>query len=893
MTRFLSRIFYVVAILIAVTVNPLFAQDDLINGENGDGEETSGPIEEYVADFEMTEGLFTYYTEPDTRRVLISLNEDQIDQIFLGSATLSGGTGGRGMMAPMMWGSTVFEFRRDAQSIEFVEPNYQITTVMGEPMAGAVESGTSDYYFGRTPIEVEDEDDGRVVIDLTSLLLALGGIDASTLMWGYSYSIDYEGSYISEIKGFPLNDEIDIRLIVYGAPNALGYSPEAGQEVWLHISLAVLPDDGYMPRLADERIGYFQDIALKYSVETDREETRYIRYINRWRLEKEDPDSDISRPLKPITFWLENTIPYEYRDAIEEGILAWNPAFKAIGFRNAVRAEIMPDDADWDPADIRYNCIRWFVGPDSVYAIGPSQSDPRTGEIFAADIGVNADMTSSAFRSQQLTIIPLQSMMEMIMPPGWPNLNNRQVRWDQDTLDILDEQAQKYSVDNGCSMYSEMRAFELGRSITLLNTGGIFQGSGVSEEELIHDYLVDLVCHEVGHTLGLRHNFAGSTMTSYWKLNVEWWTREHGLSGSIMDYTSANVSPRGTHQGEFFSSTVGDYDKWAIEYGYIPLDAESPEDELDALQEIASRSGDYRYATDHQVGGWTRNCDPDIHLWDLSDDPIRYGGDMLTVSDQLVENILEYWDEPGTMPSQIRLAFLYAAYDYIRVASTVPKQIGGVRVYHNRVGDTGGLPAMVPVSAEDQRMALIFLRDRIWSSEPFQYDPELLNMLGRDQRSAFNSTVYSGLWDFDVHDWVLTAQTSPFYWIYDPLVLQRIINNEIRMPEGEGTFTIVELFDFVRNAIWSEVGDGTGIDSFRRNLQRAHLDMISGIYLYPAIGSPEDAISLARHDLLVLKQEISTLLSGDAVLNLDIMTGAHLEECLTRINLALSAQLER
>ena len=895
MMRFLPRLIFVLAMLAAIAANPLLAQEDLMyTGDEAAEGEVSGPIEEYVAGYTPVEGMFDYYFDETTRRVLISVDADQLDKTYLASVTLNSGTGGGLTLAPMMWDRTAFEFRRDNMSIEFVEPNYQLTTVLGEPMAGAVEAAASDYYFGRAPIEVEDESDGRVVFDLATFLLASTGIDPINLTVGPYAWLDYEGSYISDIRGFPMNDEIDIRAIIYGVSNAVGDYVMGGQEAWLHISLSELPPEGYMPRLADERVGYFLDMSMNYSVETDSAETRYLRYINRWRLEKEDPSAEISDPVEPITFWLENTIPYEYRDAIRDGILLWNKAFEAVGFRNAMRVREMPEDADWDPADIRYNCIRWFVGPNENFAIGPSLSDPRTGELYAADIGVSADMARSSYREYELNVKPLKALMDLIMPPGWPDIGFHQVPWDQSTLDLLEQQAQEFSSDGGSRALAAIRTLDLARSFSILETSGVFQEGTMTEDEFVLQYLTDLVVHEVGHTLGLRHNFASSSMTSYFHINQPWWTRQHGVSGSVMDYTVANIAPRGEPQGEYFNSVVGDYDMWAIEYGYKPLDAATPEDEIPALEEIASRSNNYRYATDHQVYGWSRNPDPDIYLWDLTDDPIRYGRDRLRVADQLIEDALAYWSDPGTMPSKIRQAFLYSFYDYVIVANNVPREIGGIRIYRNRVGDEGGTPAMVPVSAEDQRRALDFINEKIWSSDSFQFSPEILNMLGRDQREYFDwMSLYAGIWDFDLHDWVLMAQTSPLYWIYDPVVLTRLLNNEQRMPDGEEVFTMSELFDTVRDDIWSEVATRSNIDSFRRNLQRAWLEMITNMYLEPANGTPEDAVTLARHDLILLRDQISSLLDGSGASNLDTITVAHLEECLSRINLTLEAPMGR
>ncbi|MCX6644839.1 MAG: DUF5117 domain-containing protein [bacterium] len=449
MMRFLPRFIFVLAILCVIAANPLFAQEDLILSEGSTESPAPGPIDEYVAGYTPVEGLFSYYIDEATRRVLISVDQNQLNKTYLASVTLNSGTGEGLALAPMMWNNKAFEFRRNNQSIEFVEPKYQLTTVLGEPMAGAVEAAASDYYFGRAPIEAEDETDGRVVFDLAAFILATGGIDPINLTWGDSAWIDYEGSYISDIKGFPMNDEVDIRIIVYGVPNAIGDYVTSGQEVWLHISLSELPPDGFIPRLSDERVGYFVNMFMNYSVATDTADTRYVRFINRWRLEKQDPSAEISEPVQPITFWLENTIPLEYRDAVREGILLWNDAFESVGYHNALLVRQMPDDADWDPADIRYNCIRWFVGPNENFAIGPSLTDPRTGEIYAADIGVNADMARSSYREYELSVQPVNAMIDLIMPPGWPGIGFHQVPWDQSTLDILEKQAQEFNSDGG------------------------------------------------------------------------------------------------------------------------------------------------------------------------------------------------------------------------------------------------------------------------------------------------------------------------------------------------------------------------------------------------------------------------------------------------------------
>ena len=579
---------------------------------------------------------------------------------------------------------------------------------------------------------------------------------------------------------------------------------------------------------------------------------------------------------------------------MRDGILAWNEAFERIGIHNAIQVRQMPDNADWDPADARYHTIRWFVSPASGYAIGPSLVDPRTGEIYDADIGISADMLRGPFQELQFMVGPLHDALAMISPPGWPNLDGHQVKWDQSTLDILESRLRDTQDRSGRDLFPAIHMIEGARAAMILQARGEMTPGSPEEARFIHDYTASLVVHEVGHTLGLKHNFAGSAGTPFWKLNQSIWTSEHGLSQSVMDYTTTNISPTGKPQGEYFQTRVGDYDSWAIEYAYKGMAAATPQDEKPSLDEIASRAPAYRYAEDIDAMGWSMDPDPDCQLWDMSDDLPRWCSDRIEVSQQLLAGILQHWNEPGTRPAKIRNAFGYAIFDYMLAGRFVPRLVGGVRLYRDHVGDPNAHAALVPVSAEDQRRALMFCRDKLWSSSQFQFDPQLLRMLGQDRNETFDYSYMSGgARDYDIHALVLDIQTAPLYWLYESVVLQRIINNESRMLAGEEPLTMVELFDTVRTSIWSEVAAGTSIDSYRRNLQRSHLEMITGLVLEPAPGTPEDAVTLARRDLVTLRDSINSLLSGSGKANLDEMTVAHLEETLSRINLTLTAPMVR
>src|SRR5205814_6480949 len=162
---------------------------------------------------------------------------------------------------------------------------------------------------------------------------------------------------------------------------------------------------GYKPRIADDRVGHFTTV--QQDLTSDHSQSPYVRYIHRWQLEKSDPTAALSAPKQPIVFWLENTIPVEYRDAVRDGALLWNKAFEKVGYKDAVVVKQQPDSCDWDAADVRYNTIRWFAGVDATFAIGPSRANPFTGEIYDADVSIAEGIVRAARRLGEEYISPV------------------------------------------------------------------------------------------------------------------------------------------------------------------------------------------------------------------------------------------------------------------------------------------------------------------------------------------------------------------------------------------------------------------------------------------------------------------------------------------------------
>ncbi|MCH7753456.1 MAG: DUF5117 domain-containing protein, partial [Planctomycetes bacterium] len=280
----------------------------------------------------------------------------------------------------------VCQFRRAGGRVHFVRRNVRYRAQEGSPSARAVELAYSDSILASLPIAAQRAN-GTVLVDLSGVFLSdLPHITQSLPNFEFSP----ERSSWAEVSGFADNIELQVAATYTsdGAVQIESVPDPRAVTIHVHYSISRLPQTNYQPRLADDRIGYFLTVVKDYSRQTD--EDRFVRYINRWHLEKQDPTQALSPPKEPIVFWIEKTVPYKYREPIRAGILEWNKAFEKIGFQNAIEVRQQPDDARWQPGDVRYNTFRWITAGTSV-AMGPSRVNPTTGQILDANIVFDAD----------------------------------------------------------------------------------------------------------------------------------------------------------------------------------------------------------------------------------------------------------------------------------------------------------------------------------------------------------------------------------------------------------------------------------------------------------------------------------------------------------------------
>ncbi|MEE8111906.1 MAG: zinc-dependent metalloprotease, partial [Acidobacteriota bacterium] len=635
-----------------------------------------------IKDTEKIEGLFTFYMKKDDGKVFLEILPDQMDKVFLLSPTLEGGIGENFIYAAWVLGEYPIKFQKVGKNIQFRIPNIWFRADSSPEMQRALTRSFSDSLLAQTKVASQPHPErDSILVSLNDLLINdLEGLQIFLKqVYKTGYSLDKEASYFGTLKGFPKNVEIEmIQHYKTGEPKGSHTLPDSrSMFLTFRYSLSEIPDNGYRPRLADDRVGTFNTIFQDYS--DDRRETAYIRYVQRWNLEKTDPSAALSPAKEPVVFWLENTIPVEYRDAVREGALLYNDAFERIGIQDAIVVKQQPDDADWDPADVRYNTIRWFIAPGATFAQGPSRANPFTGELYDADIRFSADMIRRTWRRHEEFINPVA-----LMAPPMPAKLGHGI-----------------GPKSFCN-HATGASLQAGFAMELMTARGIFSEGSAEAEKFVHDFLVEVTAHEVGHTIGMRHNFKASSIHANADLHNTELTSREGLGGSVMDYNPANVAANGAPQGQFWQTALGPYDYWAIEYAYKPIDASSPEEELEELDRIASRASqpELAYLTDEDTFGFaTRAIDPTSSLWDMGDDPIEFNRGQVALAHELWERMDAHFDQPGERYQKYRNAISFGVINVWIAAQNVPKYIGGIYNNRDHIGDPGGRLPFEPVPA--------------------------------------------------------------------------------------------------------------------------------------------------------------------------------------------------
>ena len=824
-------------------------------------------IDEVVKDFEKIPGLFTLYRKKENGRetIYMEIKESQLGQLILVQATAGTGNGASVSAGDPLIDIPVKFVRMPDEKIYMITPNTDFRANDDTPVGKSIKRSFPDGYMDTYRVEGKQADRKSILINISEvfrgdLFMVAQAISMGTSPGGNSspYGMDREKTYIAAIKNFPDNMVFETAYhFVGGFRGGLDtLADPRSMPIRVIYNIAPLPTTDYKPRVADPRVGYF--LTEYQSFDEDNKRDTKVHYINRWNLRKADPTETLSRPIKPIVFWLDNAIPMEYRDSIRQGVLLWNKAFERIGLKDAIVVNQMPDKADWDAADLRYNVVHWVSSPGSAYAVAHARINPVTGEVLNAGINIDGNLVRDIKLERQDQVDPVSAWLD----PN-PSAVAAQSRL------------------NRCQFGDGMVQQAWFGRMALDMIGAI----GVDDKAFTQAFLREVVGHEMGHILGLRHNFIASTFHTGAELADGKLIKETGTTASLMDYTPFNIFALKKKDVDFFSSTVGPYDLWAIEYGYSDTSTLTPKAELSKLKDIASRDNlpGHAFETDELADSW----DPSVVRFDLGKDPLTYWAKRLDVSRYMLLHIGDRLPKNGESYHEFTQAYLEMLSIYSSSAAYASRYIGGLLVNRNHKGDPGQQPNLVPMNGDDQRRALQILNTYIFSADAFNIPKSYFTKLADDPYAAMSiQTFLSGRSTYPVLDQLSSIQKAALNHVFSSAVLSRVANNEFKVgPEGK-PLTLEYLFSATRSVIWSELESKHNIPTLHRQLQRAHLDTLVGMFLSPSSGIPDDAKLLAWNDLRTIQGRIKAAkLDG-----LDSYSRLHLEQASLLIARALEAK---
>ncbi len=704
----------------------------------------------------------------------------------------------------------VVRWELNGNKVNLRRVNYSVTADPNTPIALAVKAANNDAIVMTFAVAAFAKD-GDPVIEVTRLFSTdLPEFNVRQRL--NANAADASRSYVERISPYPENIEAESTLTYTrgqgGAGGAANPAAAAGglrggsASVVLHYSMVKLPEKPMMPRLFDERVGFFTTDTDDYSREGQR--VSHVRYIARWRLEKKDPGAAVSEPVKPIVYYIDAATPMQWREWLKKGIEDWQPAFEAAGFSHAIVAKMAPtheEDPDFSPEDVRHSVIRWMPSTTE-NASGPHISDPRTGEILNADIIF------------------------------YHNVMNLQRDWYFLQVGPLDPRARKLPLP----------------------------------DDLMGRLLEFVVAHEVGHTLGLQHNMKASSLYPQEKVRDKAWVHKMGHAPSIMDYARFNyvAQPEDGIAVEDLVPRIGPYDTFAMKWGYTPIpEAKTSEQEkptLDTWARAQDTTPWLRFSTAGAGGSDFGELTEAVGDADAIKSSAMGVKNLQRVAKMLMPATTSKTGEPYEDLSELYGRMLA---QWTLEMNHVAAIVGGFSSQTKYVGQEGRI--FTPVAKERQRLAMSFLAENAFATPKWAIDPEIL------RRIEPTGVLYR----------IRNAQSSVLTNLLSSARFERLVEQEA--VDGPSAYSPADFLAAARRAVWKELdGDQVRVDAYRRNLQRAWLDLantkVNSNQAIPANLPPELAASgdekpFYRAELRTLNARIVAAIAKAS----DRETRAHLE----------------
>jgi hypothetical protein len=643
-----------------------------------------------------------------------------------------------------------------------------------QTIAKAVKNSYLDPIVAAFDVKAYGKDSTSSIIDVTDFFK--GDNQAVSLSSFEKRNFNLTGlasdrSYIETIKSYPINIEVKT-VKTYNASASMPGSPAGGSFIpaaanagavtfELNTSILLLPKTPMSRRLFDSRVGYFADNFVEYS--DDQQKVKNQVFAVRYRLEPKPQDlekykrGELVEPIKPIIYYVDPATPKKWVPYLIAGVNDWNAAFEKAGWKNAIQGKEWPNDSTMSLEDARFSVIRYFAS-DIENAYGPQVHDPRSGEILESHVG------------------------------WYHNVMSLVHDWYMVQTAAVDPAARKMHFD----------------------------------DELMGNLIRFVSSHEIGHTIGLRHNMGSSSKTPVEKLRDKTWVEANGHTASIMDYARFNyvAQPEDKIAQSGLFPRIGDYDKWAIQWGYTYTGINDAQEDRKINNKwiIDNLSKNPRV----WFGGEGRNDDPRAQTEDLGDNSMLASEYGIKNLKRIIVNLPEWTKEEGDRYENLSQMYGQVVGQFSRYMGHVLRNVGGVQETFKSVEEKGDV--YTPTTVATQKQAMQFFHTQLFTTPKWLMDASILNKFANP---ASNERVQ-------------TIQTSILKSLLDKGRLYRITTSQTRF--GASSYALNEMMDDLRKGLFSDVSKA---DIYRRNLQKTFVSQLDEM-LNPSASAASAAAGMIR-----------------------------------------------